>query len=274
MQAITANGATLPRLGFGTYGMKGASLTAMISAAIQTGFRHVDTAQMYGNEAEVGQGVAASGVPRADVFITSKVWVSNYHSSRMGSSIDESLGRLGTDYIDLMLLHWPGSPVPLAEQLGSLNDAVRAGKVRHIGVSNFNRALMAEAVRVSETPIVTNQVEYHPFLDQRLLLDAARKAGVIVTAYCAMAVGRVFEEPVLKHIAEKNHRGISQIVLRWLIQQDGVVTLSRTTNPARLAENVGLFDFELSPEDMSAIFALARPNSRIVSPAQLAPQWD
>ena len=254
--------------------MKGASLTAMISAAIQTGFRHVDTAQMYGNEAEVGQGVAASGVPRADVFITSKVWVSNYHSSRMGSSIDESLGRLGTDYIDLMLLHWPGSPVPLAEQLGILNDAVRAGKVRHIGVSNFNRALMAEAVRVSETPIVTNQVEYHPFLDQRLLLDAARKAGVIVTAYCAMAVGRVFEEPVLKHIAEKNHRGISQIVLRWLIQQDGVVTLSRTTNPARLAENVGLFDFELSPEDMSAIFALARPNSRIVSPAQLAPQWD
>jgi diketogulonate reductase-like aldo/keto reductase len=229
---------------------------------------------MYANEADVGRGIAESGLARAEVFVTSKVWVSNYARGRIGPSIDESLRQLGTDYVDLMLLHWPGSSVPLVEQLGGLNDAVRAGKIRHIGVSNYNRALLAEAIRLSDAPIVTNQVEYHPYLDQRLLLAAARQSGVSIMAYCAMAVGRVFGDAKLQEIARRHGRSVSQIVLRWLIQQEDVLALSRTSNPSRLAENVAIFDFELAADDMAAIFALARPGSRIVDPPQLAPAWD
>jgi 2,5-diketo-D-gluconate reductase B len=274
MQFVAANGARIPSLGFGTYGMRGDALSNIIPAALHAGFRHIDTGQVYANEADVGRGIAQSGVPRDDIFVTTKVWAPNCAPRLMGLSVDESLRKLGTDYVDLLLLHWPNSGIALADQIGALNDIVRSGKARHIGVSNYNRALLAKAMEFSDVPLVTNQFEYHPYLEQRALVSATREAGVAVTAYCAMAVGRVFEDPRLEEIAARNGRTLSQVVLRWLIQQGGTVTLSRTSNPGRLAENAAIYDFELPVEDMAAIFALAEPGSRIVSPPGLAPAWD
>jgi diketogulonate reductase-like aldo/keto reductase len=270
MNTVTANGAQIPSLGFGTYGMRGDALSSIIPAALRAGFRHIDTAQIYANEADVGLGIIQSGEPRHTVFITTKVWIGNYRPSLFAASVDDSLQKLRADYIDLLLLHWPSNAIPLAEQIGALNDTVRSGKVRHIGVSNYSRTFMTEAIRFSDLRLVTNQFEYHPYLDQRRLVSATRQAGLAATAYCAMAVGRVFSEHKLKEIAVRHGRSVSQIVLRWLTQHDGVVTLSRTTRPERLAENAAIFDFELSPDEMAAIFALARPNSRIIDPPGLA----
>lgn len=164
--------------------------------------------------------------------------------------------------------------MPLAEQIGELNAVVRAGKVRHIGVSNFNRAQMTKAIRLSGAPLVTNQFEYHPYLNQSLLIESTREAGLAVTGYCGMAVGRVFSDPTLKEIAARHDKTIAQIVLRWIVQQRGVVALSRTTRIDRLAQNLAVFDFELDDADMAAIHALATANSRIVDPPGLAPRWD
>jgi 2,5-diketo-D-gluconate reductase B len=274
VQFVAANGAVIPALGFGTYGMARSDMMRMIPAALNAGFRHIDTAQIYRNEAEVGECVAASGLRRQDVFLTTKVWVANYPGRAFAASVDESLRKLRTDYIDLLLLHWPSEATPLAEQIAGLNAAVRAGKVRHIGVSNFNRALMAEAVRLSAAPIVTNQFEYHPYLDQAPLIDACRRLGIGVTAYCGMAVGRVFSDPTLKEIARAHGRSVAQVVLRWLVQQGNVVALSRTTDPLRAAGNLQVFDFALTAAEMAAIHGLAEADSRIVSPPGLSPFWD
>jgi 2,5-diketo-D-gluconate reductase B len=229
---------------------------------------------VYANEFDVGRGVSRSGVRRGEIFITTKIWAPNCAPDLMAASLDESLSKLGTDYVDLLLLHWPNSAIPLEDQIGALNNVVRVGKARHIGVSNYNRALLAKAVEVSDAPLVTNQFEYHPYLGQQALVSAAREAGIAVTAYCAMSVGRVFADPVLKEIAERNGRSVSQVVLRWLVQQGGVIALSRTSNRGRLAENTAIFDFELPAEDMATIFALAEPGSRIVNPPGLSPVWD
>ena len=274
MQNVRAGNALIPAIGFGTYGMNGDDIYRMIPAALRAGFRHIDTAQIYRNEAEIGDCVAASGIPRSEIFLTTKVWVSNYSARYFDASVNESLRKLKTDYIDLLLLHWPGSDVPLAEQIGEINEVVRAGKVRHIGVSNFNRAQMTEAIRLSAAPLVTNQFEYHPYLNQSLLIESTREAGLAVTGYCGMAVGRVFSDPTLKEIAARHDKTIAQIVLRWLVQQRGVVALSRTTRIDRLAQNLAVFDFELDDADMAAIHALATANSQIVDPPGLAPRWD
>jgi 2,5-diketo-D-gluconate reductase B len=274
MQFVTAGGAALPALGFGTYGTARPDMLRMIPSALKAGFRHIDTAQIYRNEAEVGECVAASGLRREEMFLTTKVWVANYPERAFTRSVDDSLRKLRTDYIDLLLLHWPSEAVPLAEQIAGLNTAVQAGKIRHIGVSNFNSTLMSEAVKLSAVPIVTNQFEYHPYLNQRVLIDACRRLGVSVTAYCGMAVGRVFDEPILKDIAAAHDKTVAQVVLRWLLQQDGIIALSRSTNPNRIVSNMQVLDFTLSPAEMAAIHDLARDGSRIVDPPGLAPHWD
>jgi 2,5-diketo-D-gluconate reductase B len=274
MEFVTAGGAAIPALGFGTYGMARPDMLRMIPAALRAGFRHIDTAQIYRNEAEVGESVAASGLRRQEVFLTTKVWIANYPERAFARSVDDSLRNLRTDYIDLLLLHWPSGAVPLAEQIAGLDAAVRAGKVRHVGVSNFNQVLLGEAVRLSAAPIVTNQFEYHPYLNQALLIDACRRRGVSVTAYCGMAVGRVFDEPMLKDMAAAYRKTVAPIVLRWLLQQDGVIALSRSVSPDRIASNMRVFDFALSPAEMAAIDDLARDGSRIVDPPGLAPAWD
>ena len=184
------------------------------------------------------------------------------------------LQRLQSDYVDLLLLHWPNEELPLKDPIERLNTLVDQGKVRYIGVSNFNARLMTEAVRLSEAPLVTNQFEYHPYLGQSYLIAQTRRAGLAVTGYCGMAIGRVLSDPTLHAIAQRHSRSIAQVVLRWLVQQDGVVALSRTLHEERAAQNLEIFDFSLDGEDMAAIHALAEPGSRIVDPAGLAPLWD
>ena len=271
---VIANGASIPALGFGTFRIPGPDVLRIVPHALKAGFRHIDTAQIYGNEAEVGEAIVGSGVARGEIFLTTKVWVENYKHDAFLASVDESLRKLKTDYVDLLLLHWPSDAVPLAEQIGALNDVRDAGKVRHIGVSNFSTALMAEAVKLSNAPIVTNQIEYHPYIDQDVVIAAAKAAGMLVTGYYGMADGKVFDDPMLKEIAAGRGKSVAQVVLRWLVQQQGVVALSKTVSEARVEENLAIFDFELSADEMAAIRALARPDGRIVSPEGLAPVWD
>ncbi|MAZ34414.1 MAG: 2,5-didehydrogluconate reductase [Thalassospira sp.] len=271
---VSANGAVIPALGFGTFRMPEADVLRIVPKAIKTGFRHIDTAQIYDNEAAVGQAILDSGVPRKDIFLTTKVWVSNYKHDAFIKSVDESLEKLETDYVDLLLLHWPNNDVSLADQIGALNEVRQAGKARHIGVSNFNIALMDEAVALSDAPLVTNQVEYHPFIDQTKVMDGARKHGMALTAYYAMADGKVLENEQLGEIAKSHDRSVAQVVLRWLLQQNDVIALSKTATESRVAENFDIFDFELSGEEMQAIHGLADENGRIVSPDGLAPDWD
>jgi 2,5-diketo-D-gluconate reductase B len=274
MKTVTANGATIPALGFGTFRMAGPDTLRMVPHALKLGFRHIDTAQIYGNEAEVGEGIANSGIARAEIFLTTKVWVENYAHKAFIASVEESLRRLKTDHVDLLLLHWPNEGVPLPEQIGALNEVAKAGKARHIGVSNFNTALMAQAVALSAAPIVTNQIEYHPYIDQSTVITAARAAGIAITGYYGMADGKVFTDPVLGEIARRHGRSVAQIVLRWLVQQDDVIALSKTVGEARAAENLAIANFELDAGEMAAIHALAIPDGRIVSPNGLAPVWD
>ncbi|MFK0384093.1 aldo/keto reductase [Agrobacterium sp. NPDC090273] len=274
MHTVTANGAAIPALGFGTFRIPGADVLRIVPHALKAGFRHVDTAQIYGNEAEVGEAISGSGIVRGDIFLTTKVWVENYKHDAFIASVDESLTKLKTDYVDLLLLHWPNEAISLAEQIGALNAVKEAGKVRHIGVSNFTTALMAEAVALSSAPLVTNQIEYHPYLNQDAVIAAAHQAGLSITGYFAMADGKVFNEPVLRDIASRHGKSVAQVVLRWLVQQDGVIALSKTITEARLAENAAIFDFALSTEDMAAIHGLATSEGRIVSPDGLAPAWD
>lgn len=275
MHAVNSNGANIPALGFGTFRMSGDEVLRILPQALRIGFRHIDTAQAYGNEAEVGESIRQSGIPRADIFLTTKVWVDRYRHEAFTASVDESLRKLKTDHIDLLLLHWPGgSDVPMAERIGALNELRAAGKVRHIGVSNFNTAQMEEAVRLSDAPIATNQVEYHPYLDQTKVLQTARRHGMSLTAYFAMANGRVPSDPLLNDIAARHGKTAAQVALRWLVQQPDVVALSKTARESRLKENFAIFDFALTREEMAAIRNLARPDGRIVNPAGLAPEWD
>jgi 2,5-diketo-D-gluconate reductase B len=269
-----AGGAAIPVLGFGTYGMSGPGLQNVLVAALRQGFRHVDTAQMYENEADVGRAIRASGVPRSAIFVTTKVWVSNYTRQRFMSSVDESLRKLQSDHIDLLLVHWPRGGASIEEQIEGLNRAVDSGKVRHIGVSNYDDAMMRKATAISRHPLVTNQVEYHPFLDQTAVLREAASSNSSLMAYCGMAIGRVFQTPLLIDMAARHGRSVAQIVLRWLIQQPTVLALSRTEKIERIPQNTNIFDFALTDDDMAAISTLKSPGSRIVNPRHLAPAWD
>ncbi len=274
MFTVSANGANIPALGFGTFRMRDDEVLRVLPEALKLGFRHVDTAQLYGNEAAVGEAIVRSAIPRVDIFLTTKVWVDKVGHDAFIGSVDESLKKLRTDHVDLLLLHWPQSAMPLADRVGALNELVRAGKVRHIGVSNFSTALMAEAVQLSDAPIATNQVEYHPYLDQTKVLQEARRTGMSVTAYYLMADGKVPNDPLLKEIGAKHGKTAAQVTLRWAVQQQDVVALSKTATVSRLAETFDIFDFALSPEEMEAIHGLARPDGRIVNPGHLAPKWD
>jgi len=271
---LDVGGAKIPVLGFGTYGMAGPRLQNILVAALQRGFRHIDTAQMYQNEADVGAAIRASGIPRDAIFVTTKVWVDNYIRQRFMASVDESLRRLQSDHIDLLLVHWPRGGAPLEDQIEGLNRAVDSGKVRYIGVSNYNVAMMRAAAALSTRPLVTNQVEYHPFLDQTAVLQQVASGASSLMAYCGMAVGRVLETQLLKDIGARHGRSVAQIVLRWLIQQPNVVALSRTAKIERLPQNTDIFDFALSDDDMVSIGTLKSPGSRIVNPSHLAPAWN
>jgi len=273
MQTILAHGAAIPALGFGVFRMSEREVERVVPAALEAGFRHFDTAQIYGNEAALGRALQTAGARREDLFLTTKVWVENYSPQKFAASVDESLDKLKVDRVDLLLLHWPGAEVTIAEQIAMLNAVQAAGKTRFIGVSNQSIAQLRESIALSKAPIVTNQIEAHPYLDQRGMAQAAKAPGVALTAYYGMADGAVPRDPVLQEIGAKYGKSAAQVALRWLVQQ-GFVALSKTARPERVAENIDIFDFLLSGEDLAAIGRLARPNGRLVNPPGLAPAWN
>ncbi|TRD15035.1 aldo/keto reductase [Palleronia caenipelagi] len=268
MTTVSAHGAELPKLGFGTWELRGDAGADMIRHAIDVGYRHFDTAQAYENEEMVGRAIRDSG-KRDEIFLTTKVWPTEYRLDDFKASVLRSIDTLGTEYADLLLLHWPHPEIPMAELMDGLNWARENGFTRHIGVSNFTTDLLAEATQLSAAPLVANQVEYHPFLNQSRLLTACETHGMALTAYCPIARGRVFSSEVIQTIAETHGKSAGQVTLRWLVQQKPVVAIPRTSNPKRVEENFGIFDFELTDAEMAAIHGLADPKGRIVPDAEI-----
>jgi diketogulonate reductase-like aldo/keto reductase len=263
-ETVQAGGARIPLLGLGTWDLRGKNCTRMVDEALRLGYRHIDTAAMYRNENAVGEGLRASGVPRDDVFITTKVWSSDLRARDFERSAHDSLKNLELDRVDLLLIHWPNASIPLRETVGALCKMKREGVARHVGVSNFDVALIAEAMRLSTEPLVNNQIELHPFLDQSQTIAASRKAGMSVTAYSPVARGKVMRDAVLARVAKAHGRSPAQISLRYLVQQD-IIVIPKTSRPERLKENAAIFDFQLTPAEMKEIASLASPHGNIVS---------
>jgi diketogulonate reductase-like aldo/keto reductase len=246
----------------------------MVEAALRLGYRHIDTAEMYGNEAEVGEGLRAAGVPRDEVFVTTKVWPSNFAPAKLERSAKDSLAKLKLAAVDLLLLHWPNPNVPLSETIGALNRMKALGLARHIGVSNFTVAMIEEAVALSREPLVCNQIEVQPFLDQRKVIAACRKHGLAVVAYSPIARGGVKGNKVLERIAKAHGKSAAQVSLRYLVQQN-ISVIPRTSKVERLSENAAIFDFGLSAAEMQEIAALGHRGGRVVDFSfSGSPQWD
>lgn len=260
----------MPRIGFGTWQITGPDCEAAVQDALEIGYRHLDTARAYKNEAEVGKGLKASGVAREDVFLTTKLWMDEFASDRVPEAAEASLRALGTDYVDLLLLHWPNPEVPLAETLGALERLQEAGRIRHFGVSNFPPGMLREAAGIG--PVFTDQVEYHPFLGQDALLAIADERDLMLTAYAPLAHGKVPSDPVLTEIGEQHGKSPGQVALRWLIEQPRVCAVPKASSHERRGENFAVFDFALSDDDRSRIAALPK-DRRDFSPAW-APDWD
>ncbi len=274
MHDVHANGAGIPALGFGTFELAPDDAHRMVRYALVRGYRHIDTAQMYRNEEAVGRGIRDSPRERDEVFLTTKVWVDRFTDGDLQRSVEESLERLDTGYADLVLLHWPNPDIPLAETIKALNEVRAAGMTRHIGVSNFNVALVEEAVQHSPAPLLTNQVEYHPFLDQTPVRRALVGHGMALTAYCPLAQGRVFADATLQRIANAHDKSPGQVALRWLVQQEGVIAIPRSKREEHADANMAIFDFALAETEMAEINQLLTTRGRLISPASLAPDWD
>ncbi len=266
---VEAQGARIPRLGFGTWQLSGDSCYEAVRHALDLGHRHIDTAQMYGNEEEVGRALRDSDVDRDEVFLTTKIPPRNLAAEAVRSSHADSLRRLGVDHVDLLLIHWPSDDVPLAETLDAMRDLRDQGRTRHLGVSNFTPELVEEARE--HAPIVTNQVEYHPFLDQSHLVRHCRDLDLVLTAYSPLAKGRVADDPTLTAIGERHGKSAAQVAIRWLLQQDGVATIPRSSSAEHRRANHDVSDFELSGDEMARIDGLAR-GERIIDPP-FSPDW-
>ncbi len=270
---LTAHGCVMPQIGFGTSQL--GDCGDFVATALKLGYRHLDTAWKYGSEKGVGAGIRAAGVPRSEIFLVTKVSHEYLRAGDFARSVEESLKNLQVDYVDMLHVHWPSmDKVPLAETMGALAKAKRDGLARHIGVANFNIALLEEALRVCPEPLVTLQAEYHPYLDQTKVLDYCRRHGLIFTAYCPLARGRLFNDPVLTAIAQARGKTVSQVVLRWLVQQGNIAPIPRSSNPQHIAQNLDIYDFSLTADEMQRIHGLARPDGRIANPAGRAPAWD
>jgi 2,5-diketo-D-gluconate reductase B len=272
MLFVEANGAKIPAIGLGTWELRGRTCARVVEQALKLGYRHIDTAQIYDNEREVGDGLRASGVKRNDVFVTTKVWTTHFAPHELERSTKESLVKLRMPDVDLLLLHWPNSHVPLDETLGALAHAKRIGLARHIGVSNFTVALIDEAVKLSPEPLACDQVEYHPYLDQAKVLEACERNSMAFVAYSPVAKGRIKNDETLQQIGQAHGKTPAQICLRWLVQQN-VSAIPRTSRVERLSENIDIFDFALSAGEMSEIFEMASAKGRLTD-AVSAPKWD
>jgi 2,5-diketo-D-gluconate reductase B len=271
---VEAHGARLPIIGLGTWDLRGRTCARIVEQALRLGYRHVDTAEMYDNEREVGEGLRGSGVKRDEVFVTTKIWPSHFAPRELERAAKESLVRLRLTAVDLLLLHWPNPNIPLSETLGALVKVKRMGLARHIGVSNFTVALLEEAVKLSSEPLVCDQVEIHPFLDQSKVIAACRWHGMAVVAYSPIARGVAKNNQVLARIGKPHGKSAAQVSLRFLVQQ-GIVVIPRTSRIERLSENLAIFDFELSDAEMAEIARLAHRDGRIVDYSYSgSPQWD
>lgn len=271
--AIRSGDVLMPALGFGTWQLENGTAVPLVEKALAVGYRHIDTAQIYGNERDVGAGIRNSGVKRDEIFLTTKVWIDKFHDGDLQRSAEKSLEKLGVDHVDLLLLHWPKPEAPLAETLKALNEVQSRGLTRAIGLSNFPSALLEEAAKLSEAPIANDQVEYHPYLSIKTLKAKADALGVSITAWSPLAQGKVAQDPVLVEIGAAHGKTPGQVTLRWIIQQ-GIIAIPRTKNPARIEENFDILDFNLSDDEMTRIHALARPDGRLGDWLDKAYAWD
>ena len=272
MERITTHGLTMPKLGLGTWPMRGAECTEAVLGALGRGYRHIDTAKMYGNEDAVGAALAQTPVPRADIHVTSKVWPDDLAPAAMWRSLESSLADLRTDYVDLFLIHWPRPEMNLPEALATLVRFKEEGLARAIGVSNFNTALLRRAVEEVGAPIACNQVEYHVLLDQSKLLAYARTRQIVVTAYAPLARGALTKHAALQRIAEKHSATLEQVALKWLLDQDGVAAIPKASRAESQQTNLDSLKLTLDGDDRAVIAALPK-HERLVKPGWTM-QWD
>ncbi|MBY4897946.1 2,5-didehydrogluconate reductase DkgB [Cupriavidus sp. AU9028] len=266
---------TVPSFGVGTFRLTGQAAVDSVRNALEVGYRAIDTAQIYGNEAEVGEAIADSGVPREQLYVTTKIWVDNYGRDKLIPSLKESLSKLRMDQVDLTLIHWPalGKGVPLAEYMRALAEAKAQGLTREIGVSNFNIALTRQAIEVvGQGEIATNQIELSPYLQNRKLVSYLRQQGIAVTSYMTLAYGKVLQDPVIGEIAARLQATPAQVTLAWALHH-GIAVIPSSTRREHLASNLLARELKLGEDDLARIDALDR-NGREVSPEGLAPEWD
>jgi len=274
MKIIEASGARIPALGFGTYKLTGDTCIHMVAQAIETGYRHLDTARMYGNEREVGEGARASGIARDELFVTTKIWYEDIGADALVPTAEAAVEALGLGPVDLLLIHWPNAGIALEDSIGALNAAKEKGLTRHIGVANFPSTLLDDAAAMSAAPLVCNQVEYHPLLSQEAVLASCERNDMALIAYSPIGQGgELLRHPTVMGIAQRLGRTPAQVILRWEIEQPRVGAIPRTSNPDRLRENLDVFSFELSDTDRTALTDMTRQRKRLVDPA-FAPAWD
>ncbi|PYC16680.1 2,5-didehydrogluconate reductase DkgB [Pseudomonas mosselii] len=266
---------SIPSFGLGTFRLTGQAVIDSVKSALELGYRTIDTAQIYKNEAEVGQAIAESGVPRDELFITTKIWVDHYATDKLIPSLRESLAKLRTDHVDLLLIHWPapGNGVELPEYMQALAEAKHQGLTRQIGVSNFNIELTRQAIAVvGQGEIATNQIELSPYLQNRKLTAYLQEQGITTTSYMTLAYGKVLKDPLLAEIAAKHKATVAQVALAWALQL-GYAVIPSSTKRENLASNLLAQSLRLDTDDMARIATLER-NGREVSPDGLAPAWD
>jgi len=250
---LEVGGAEIPKLGLGTWQNTGPECADTVETALELGYRHIDTAQVYGNEELVGDGLAAADVDREDVFLTTKVWRSNLRYDDVLDSVEESLDKLGVEYVDLLLIHWPHPRIAVEETLEAMATLQENGVVRHLGVSNFTRTQLQEAIEVADSPLVADQVLYNPLRDQSSLREFCVANDVALTAYSPLARGDIIGDDELTAIGEEYGKSAVQVTLRWLVQQDGVVAIPKATSRDHLEANLDIFDFSLTDEEMARI---------------------
>jgi 2,5-diketo-D-gluconate reductase B len=266
---LTIQGTEIPRLGFGTWLITGPDATEGVRDALEIGYRHIDTARAYENEAEVGAGIAAAGIDRGDIWLTTKIWLDDYEPERLKRAAEDSLRNLRTDYLDLLLLHWPSADVPAERSLQAMRELQEAGRIRHAGVSNFPAGMLRRALEI--VPLFADQVEYHPFLAQDALLEVVREHDLTLTAYSPLAHGKVVGHPELTAIGEQYGKSAGQVALRWLLDQPNITTAPKASSHDRRVENFEVFDFALSDTDRDRIAALPK-DVRTANPSW-APDW-
>jgi diketogulonate reductase-like aldo/keto reductase len=272
---LSAHGAQIPAVGYGTMLFPAPERAVeLIVYSLECGYRHIDTARKYGSEEWVGEGIRASGLPRKDIWVTTKVTEENAKADDFTRSVDTSLKTLGLDYVDLLLIHWPQPKVPLEETLGALAKARREGLAKNIGVSNFTVPLLDEAVGKCREPLLTNQIEYHAYIRQDKIISACGRHGLLVTCHVPLARGAVLKDPVIRDVAKSHGKTAAQVALKWLVQQPDMVVVPRALEYSEINENIDIFDFELSENEMNQISGLRDRNRRIVDPTVRRPVWD